>query len=549
MSQRIFPEGARLRWLVAGAFSPSPSGRRFFLTGDTFTAELARAASGLRVTVPDRLGAEDVRRFEMSFPKLRCFQVTELLSAVPTLQELQALAEGGLKAERSLTPEEGAARVAEIVGAGRLSSAVSAALQGSPEPAPDAPAAPPAPATGEGALIEELLAQAEASSPMVSAKAGLDAFVRATTSKATGPARTTPDARRAMRDVIELAVLHTARDLLSAEPVARLESAWRGLKFLLDQCPATSGIALEVLDVEPSQVPRALEEAVSDEPFDRPDACFVVDATEDVARLQHLAAVGEAAQVPVVVEVTPALLDTSLAELPSSLEHLKAREDWAALRQEEASRWLCPVLNRMVAVNEQRGLLHRVCMASPVFAIAAMLSASFRATSGFARITGQPGSLRAPGFWVPPTGRENGATYPTEAFLSIRAQTRLAELGLLGLGSGRNTDMMLLAVAPMACANAHVMPLPGQLLTGRIVRFALWVRDQLPAGSGANDLSALFEQAAEVFLFGGKAEVGRLRAELVPGEGGGTVIQVEAAVTPEHAGTPFHLAFALPLRR
>jgi hypothetical protein len=102
----------------------------------------------------------------------------------------------------------------------------------------------------------------------------------------------------------------------------------------------------------------------------------------------------------------------------------------------------------------------------------------------------------------------------------------------------------------MACGNAHVMPLPAQLLTGRIVRFALWVRDQLPAGSSAEDLSALFSQAAEVFLFGGATEVGRLKADLVPGEGGNPLIQVEAAVRPEQAGSQrFHLAFSLPLRR
>ena len=432
-----------------------------------------------------------------------------------------------------------------------LSSTVSAALGGKP-PEPAAPAAPSTPAASSGGpdLVGELLASAEANSPVATAKAGVDAFIKATAPKAAGPARMNPDARRAVRDAIELAVINTAKDLLAAEPVARVEAAWRGLKLLLEQSPHSAGFALEVVDVEPSKVAEAMEQAVNAEPFERPDVCFIIDATDDVAQLRRLSSIGEEAQVPVVVAVTPALLGTTLAELPTALEDAKlgTEGDWAELRRDDATRWLCPVLNRVVAAAEKRGALNRASFASPVFAVAAMLSASFQATSGFARITGQPGALRAPGAWEPPSGRDAGSAYPTEAFLSIRAQTRLSELGILGVGSGRNTDMVLLSVAPMACGNAHVMPLPAQILTGRIVRFALWVRDQLPAGSSAQDMSTLFSQAAEVFLFGGSPELGKLEAQLVPGEGGQQLIKVAAAVKPEQAGTRFQLEFSLPLR-
>jgi type VI secretion system protein ImpC len=555
MSQSLSPEGARVRLLVAGAFTPSPSGRRFLITSDTFAAELAKAASGLRVSVPDRLGGAEQRTFEVSFDKLRAFQVMELISAIPELKKLQGLTEGFMKADpsRPLTPEEGAARISEVVGAGRLSSAVSTALGGTPEPAPAAPSAPAAPAEGNAGLVDELLssAQAPAASATDTAKAGVSAFIKAMNPAKPGPARMNPDARRAVRDAIELTLINTAKDILAAEPVARIEGAWRGLKLLLEQCPAAAGIAVEVLDVEPSQVPEAVEKAVEAEPFERPDVCFVVDATDDVARLRKLASIGEEAQVAVVVAVTPALLGTTLANLSTALEDAKigTEGDWAEARKDDALRWLCPVLNRTVGVGEKRGALNRASFTSPALAVAAMLAASFQATGGFARITGQPGGLRAPGTWEPPGGKDAGSAYPTEAFISIRMQTRLSELGILGIGSGRNTDMLMLSVAPMACGNAHVMPLPAQILTGRIVRFALWVRDQLPAGSSAKEMSDLFSQAAEVFLFGGSPEIGKLEAQLVPGEGGAQIIKVAAAVRPEQAGTRFQLEFGLPLRR
>jgi type VI secretion system protein ImpC len=557
MSQSLSPESARVRLLVAGAFTPAPSGRRFLVTADSFAGELAKAASGLRVSVPDRLGGAEHRTFELSFDKLRAFQVMELISAVPELKKLQGLTEGFMKADpsRPLTPEEGAARIAEVVGTGRLSSAVFTALGGTPEPAPApaAPSTPAAPSEGNAGLVDELLSRAEAPAPSATdtAKAGVDAFIKAMSPAKPGPARMNPDARRAVRDAIEVALINTAKDLLAAEPVARIEGAWRGLKLLLEQAPTASGIAIEVLDVEPAQVPEALEKAVEAEPFERPDVCVVIDATDDVARLRKLASIGEEAQVPVVVAVTPALLGTTLAELSTALDDAKlgAEGDWAELRKDDATRWLCPVLNRMVVAGEKRGVLNRASFASPALGVAAMLAASFQATNGFARITGQAGGLRAPGTWEPSSGKDAGSAYPTEAFLSIRMQTRLSELGILGVGSGRNTDMLMLSVAPMACSNAHVMPLPAQILTGRIVRFALWVRDQLPAGSSAKEMSDLFSQAAEVFLFGGSPEIGKLEAQLVPGEGGAQLIKVAAAVRPEQAGTRFQLEFGLPLRR
>jgi type VI secretion system protein ImpC len=551
MSQSISPEGARVRWLIAGAFTPAPSGRRFLLTSDSFASELAKAAAGLRATVPDRLGGAEHRTFEVSFDKLRAFQVMDVIAAVPELKKLQALTEGFMKADpsRPLTPEEGAARISEVVGAGKLSAAVSAALGGKP-PEPAAPSAPAPASSGGDDLVDDLLASAEASTPTSTAKAGVDAFVKAMAPKAAGPARMNPDARRAVRDAIELALINTAKDVLASEPVARLEAGWRGLKFLLEQCPTAAGISVEIVDVEPAQVSDALEQALNAEPFERPDVCFVVDATDDVARLRKLASIGEESQVPVVVAVTPALLGTQLASLSTALDDVAigTQGDWAELRKDDATRWLCPVLNRMVVAGEKRGVLNRASFASPTFAVAAMLSASFVATSGFARITGQAGGLRAPGTYEPSSGKDAGSAYPTEAFLSIRMQTRLSELGVLGVGSGRNTDSLLLSVAPMACGNAHVMPLPAQIFTGRIVRFAVWVRDQLPAGSSSQEMSALFSQAAEVFLFGGSPELGKLEAQLVPGEGGTQLIKVAAAVKPEQAGTRFQLEFSLPMR-
>jgi hypothetical protein len=544
-------EGARVRWLVAGAFSPAPSGRRFHLTPESFGSELARAATGLRVTLPDRLGAGDSRTVELSFDRLRAFGLADLITTVPELRDLRALREAlqGSDPLRPLGPEEAASRVAAITGPGRLPDAVAEALRAAAPPLPEAP--PPAPATSGDELVEALLQRAESGSSAAASRA-VDAFLRAINPRApaSAPAAPPPAASRGTaRDVLEEALLLTAKDLLAAEPVARLESAWRGLRWLLDQCPKSSGLAVEVLDVDRAGLLEGLQGALAAEPFDRPDAVFVVDASDDVGLLGRLAALGERAQVPVVAAVPASLLGLPPGELSLGLEEARdtVSEAWTELRQDESARWLCAVLNRAVVASEGRGVARRVSFTSPALAVAAMLSASFRDTGAFARIMGQPGGLRAPATWELPSGRDTGLSIPTEVFLPIRAQSRLEERGILGLGSGRNADAVLLAAAPTVYGGGYSVPLPAQLLTGRIVRFATWVRDQLPAGSGGDEVSAIFSQAAEVFLFRGATENGQLRAEVVSTENGRGV-QVSATVRPEHAGTRFQLGFVLPLR-
>ncbi|GHG89145.1 type VI secretion system contractile sheath small subunit [Comamonas sp. JC664] len=540
---------ARVRWLVAGATSAAPTGRRFALNVHTFNEELVRAAAGLRVTVPDRLGASDTRTVELSIDKLRDFSLAGVITHVPVLRELHHLYEAlsGTDPLGTLTPEEAATRVATITGPGRLPDAVAEALRAASAP-PPAPA-PAAPAESGDDLVEALLNRAEAGSPAAASRA-VDAFLRAINPRVpAAPAPTASPAavsRQTARGLVEEALLLTAKDVLAAEPVARLESAWRGLKWLLDQAPASSGIAVEVLDVAGPALLDAVQGALAAEPFERPDALFILDATDDTALLARLAALGERAQLPVVAAVPASLLGVAPAELALALEEERENvpEAWTELRQDEGSRWLCAVINRVAVASEGRGVARRVSFTSPALAVAAMLAASFRDTSAFARIMGQTGGLRAPATWE----LQGGLSVPTEHFLPIRAQARLEARGILGLGSGRNADAVLLAAAPTVFGGGYAVPLPAQLLTGRIVRFATWVRDQLPASAAGDDVNAIFSQAAEVFLFQGATENGQLRGELVATDSGGRGVHVTATVRPEHAGTRFQLAFTLPLR-
>jgi hypothetical protein len=472
------PPGARVRWLIAGAIHPSPSGRRFLLTRESFNEQLRRAASGLSVTVEDRIGSGDAISHEVSFDRLAAFQLSEVIDSVPDLRALRSALQA-LSSGRPLGPEE-TTRLQSAMNPGRLSSTVAESLRGQ---------------------------------------------------------RSQQAARGAVLSTIEEALFATARDILQHPLVARLESTWRGLHWLLEHCPASAGMELEVLDVGPHQLLDALGECLGASPLARPDACFILEAGDDMNSLRRLAALGEQAWMPMVVTLPPSLLQqpASEARLP---------EAWSRLRADESSRWLCAAFNPVVMMAEQHGEVRRECFTSPVLAVAALLATSFRDTRTFARVVGPGSGTRAPAVWRP----QARASVATQVGLSLREQERLAAQGVAGVSGWWDSDAVLLTAAPTVYGGRDATPLAAQLLTGRIVRLAEELAERLPAGASPDTVSAAFSRAAEAFLPAGRGQSCQLLGRVVPTGNGERGVHVRASLRPELAGTHVQLEFTLPLR-
>lgn len=545
-------DAAFVHWVVAGAFSAAPAGRRFVVTPETLAQHMAEAKLTRVVSVKDRLGSGDKRTFELAFDHPRAFNAAELTAKIPALAALKSLAEdlGSNDVSRRPLPEAIRQRITDAVGSGKLLEAAEAALApaGAAPPPAAAPAAEPA-APAATASVEEILEQKKTAPATTSA---VDSFVRAVRAGGGGSKSVTPSGvARTIRNLVEEAVFGTANDILSEPTVARWEGAWRGLKLLVDQCPPSSGIAVEVVDVASTELPDAAFAEGGDDEANRPDAYFLVDAVDEVARLTEIASAAEGALAPFVVSITPAFFGAATSDelrTRTEAEDGGVPDGWASLRADESSRWLCVLHNPFVVASEGSGAARRVAFGSPVFALATMLSASYRETGAFARIRGSDGALKAPGTWDLPAGKDAGTMVPTQGFCSINLQSRLAGLGVLGLGSGKNADKIMLSTAPTARHSADAVGLPAQILTGRIVRFGQWVRDQIPQGAAAEDVKALFEQAASVFLFPGLQEGAGLRAEVGKGADGKPAVLIQAAVKPQFAGSPFQMAFELPLK-
>jgi hypothetical protein len=477
------PPAARVRWLIAGAFHSSPSGRRFPLTADSFTEQLGHAASGLPLTVQDRIGSGDASTLEISFDRLRAFQLSEVIHAVPGLRALRSAHEA-LSGARTLGPDE-AALLQSVMGSGRLYSAMAESVRGQ---------------------------------------------------------RSAEHARRAALDVLEEALFATASDILQHPLVARLESAWRGLHWLWEHCPGSAGIDIEVLDTGPHQLVETLTRSLDLPPLQRPDACFLVDPVDDMDTLRQLATLGEQSWLPIVVAVSPALLGED--QPAAGAREAQPPAAWTRLRYDEASRWLGAALNPVVMMAEHQGAVHRHCFTSPALAVAALLSASFRDTRTFARLVGPGSSIRAPAVWQP----NARSTVATQTGFALREQERLAAQGLLGVNGWWDSDTVHLLKAPTLYGGREAVPLPAQLLTGRLVRLAEELTERLPSGASQEAVATLFSRAAEVFLSGGPGRSCQLHGQLVSTGNGTRGVHVRASLRPELAGTAVQLEFTLPLR-
>jgi hypothetical protein len=303
------------------------------------------------------------------------------------------------------------------------------------------------------------------------------------------------------------------------------------------------------VDSAPEDVGRLLQEAAELDAFERPDAVFAVDRLADVAGLQSLGELAETLHSPLVTALPAELVpDGEGATLAKWIaEPGEISEAWAALRQDETSRWLSVTANRPVFASDGAGAHRRTVFGSPVFALAALIAYSYRETGTFGRVYGTTGSLKGPALWEVPSGRNAGTSLPVEVFASLESQGKLTTLGLVALGSGRNSDKIALSAAPTLRRSTDAVPLPAQILTGRVVRFAQWVRGQIPPGAGDDEISALFKQAAEVFLFP-SAQMGSLDAKAVD-IGGRKTVAIGAQVRGDAASgvTPFQIAFTLGL--
>lgn len=506
----------------------------FSIDAGDFNVRLARAGVRAAVEVEDRLGSERVRRFELSFPKLRSFTIDALIQSVPLLQELQSLTQH-VSAKQILPGVE------RLVGRGPLYRAVEASERPGSASSAGGVGAPERP-------LEELMriAAGVGENRERAAARAVDIFVRATRDKPVPkPASVDRGAARVAHATLEAAVRQTACHLLAHPRVAELESAWRGLKLLSDQLPENGSAVLDVVDVRAGRELDVLQMREHDVRAPRPDIVLLASPSATLEQVRAFAAQAERLE-------AVCLLGLDVAKTGADrLDALRRERDGAlgsslaALRSGESARWLCLAANPVLLCSEELpGADPRLSFGSAAWGVGALLLAAQRAHDRFTRMLAPDTVLKAPTFWVPRRGADAGMALPTLEFCSVRAQAELAELGITALGSTRRGDEALVSRAPTAFSGGHAQSLASQLVIGRIVRAARQACSALGAPGGE---ARQRSEAARVVGQGVPVGLERvIRVDVAVAHQGATErLSIEASADAFEALSPFAISFAL----
>jgi type VI secretion system protein ImpC len=548
MSGYTTSASARVRFLFCGRFSATPRGRVFRLTRDEFNATLEKAGLELEVEVADRFGEASSRTCRVRFAKLQDFRLARVPELSPELSALAALAKDLSSGDPARRPDATTMleRVATTCGPGRLLATLAAGATVPPAPASAAAPAQPSAAASE---VDRIFRLADVSGQVSTTTTTIDRVVAAI--RAEGARfRMGPSEAKRSRDTLEQAVYATAADILRHPVTSAIEGAWRGLKLVLDACPTPSDVEIIACDVDAAGTGAALSEIVADEPIDRPDAVFLCNGMEDVEALSAVVLQLAEQNVPVIADLPERWLTPQdwKAKGDSVEKAFQALGDvWATLRASDHSRWLALVANRLVAANEGTGQNARVVWTNPAFVAAAMLTASYKRSGAFGQIFGSQAALTGPALYHPSADSEDQLAL--EHIISVDSVATLARSGITAFACARNTDRVVCSGFPTVSTDPVVLPMPAQLMIGRIVRFSQWVRDQLPSNADAAEVSRVFDEAAGVFLGAGGANKGFVvAAKLLEKPEPPHAVLVQARVHPGLAGAPIDVAFELALR-
>jgi type VI secretion system protein ImpC len=502
--------GSRVRWLIAGTFSPSPRGRAFAVSGERFSDVLAGCRLSLEVDVTDCLGTGSTRSFEVSFKRPRDFRVEALVAQQTTLRAIAEIADALERSREPISPTRASDRLRALVGDGVLALA----LAGPPEDASTPAELPEASTTSRPSdpsgrqpdddrsqTIDAIFAKAappEVSEQPARVRSGLDAFIGAMRGQTTAASPTPAPLASDAAAVVRAAVDRTALAILAHPRVAELERSWRGLRMVMAESPGHDELVVEALDVTAEALPDTLDRHLSARtPDERPDAVFVTHDIDDAPGLQTLAQIGARHHVVVVAGVDPSLAGLKIDARGWPEEPTTVPDPWSALREDTSTGWLIVAANPIVVANEPLGADARLAFASPTLGIAALLSATLARTGLLEDCMGRSAGIRAPAAQDVDVGREGPAPLPTRWPASPTALQAAAEHGITLLGHDR--DRFLIVAAPTLAAGEPAQ-LPTRILLERARRLATQIRQALPPNASRADLDRALDEAAANFL-------------------------------------------------
>ena len=517
-----------LRVVVLGDFGGAGAGR-VAVDRESFDAAIAALEPRLALRVPDRLGGADLD-VELRFAAWRDLTPEGVCEQVPALRGLTS---ARAILERHRKGEIDAAAATEAL-AGEVSSAVADALAQALGAAPEPPAAS-APASAEGSAGDAATGSVDSILDMVdaapeagrdSARSLVDSLTPRARARTSGRQKTGADAALAAVDALLSAQLD---EIVGSAAFQRLESSWRGLRFLVRRTDFRAPIAMELVSAEPDAAADAVRAIGEGDDPDVVLADYEFDASaRDLARVEALAEAALEIQTPVVTGVAPGFLgldswaELARARAPYAVFDEPAYADWRSFRGDERSRWVTLVANRLVLRGaygpdgeKARGVAYRASasaglMGSGVWALGCALVRAYARTGACVQMSGTRNGL-VDDLALAPSPPPDGKPAPVEGLFGNDRREDLERVGLVAVQHYQR-DIAFVGAArtfrqPERYADAEATAdaaqqtmLPYQLFASRFVKFVGRTVPELVGTGGRDEATTGLRDAVVRFL-------------------------------------------------
>ncbi|MCC8463186.1 type VI secretion system contractile sheath large subunit [Photorhabdus bodei] len=265
----------------------------------------------------------------------------------------------------------------------------------------------------------------------------------------------------------------------------RIESAWRGLKFLVDRTDFRQNVRIEVLDVTKEDLRQDFDDAPEiiqsgfyhhtylqeyDTPGGEPVGAVIADyefdaGPQDIALLRHIANVSAAAHMPFIGAVGPAFFGKKTMEDVAAIKDLGSYFDraeyikWQAFRDSDDARYIGLTMPRVLGrlpygpdtvpvrtFNYVEAVAgpdhHKYLWTSAAFAFAANLVRSFVSNGWCVQIRGPKagGAVTDLPIHLYDLGTGNQVKIPSEVMIPETREFEFANLGFMPLSYYKNRD-------------------------------------------------------------------------------------------------------------
>jgi len=326
---------------------------------DRFDEAIARIAPRLAFRIPGPAGAGDPEidvalRFE-SWRDLTPIGVAEQVPLLRALLEARGLAERHQKGDldragmgegvRSLLPP--AMAEALLARAGRSDEASAGA-----GPAP--PSGKPADRGEEGGSLDSILDMVSTERPAAAgAPSAASRLAGAVVASHRNRRRTTPTGSGLVADIDRLLGVHL--DAILHHPEFReLETAWRGVRFLVQRTDFREPIELQLAASRVDDVADVIHSAGAEDDYDVVVTSYELDSSaRDLERARAIAEAGHEIQTPVLLGIAPEFFglaswsELERARAPFATFDTPAYSAWRSLRSDDRARFVVMLANRV----------------------------------------------------------------------------------------------------------------------------------------------------------------------------------------------------------